>query len=155
MKPASVAAVRHAIAWTVLSALAIACGGTSSTGPADGGNAPGCPATAPNAKDTCNTPGLQCTYGCADTATCSGGSWQSAESNIACAIDSGTLADAGATCSTNADCTSGDQCRPGGTIVGCGICEMQLNPCNTDADCALVDAGTPGTSLVCAPGSGC
>jgi hypothetical protein len=149
------AVVRLAATLGILAAAAVACGGSTTASGADGGNAQGCPAATPNAKISCNTPGLQCSYGCGLTAVCSGGSWQLSGSNISCADDSGSPSDAAATCSTSADCTSGYQCTPGGTIVGCGICAVPQNPCSTDSDCTLVDGAAPGTTLVCAPSSGC
>jgi len=149
--------VRLLAASSVLAALTAACGGATTAGSADGGNAPGCPGAIPNAKVSCDTAGLQCSYGCGVTATCSGDSWQVTESNMSC-VDSGSpsdASDAAATCSTSADCPASYECTPGGITVGCGICAVPQNPCSTDTDCALVDAAAPGTTLVCAPGPGC
>lgn len=159
MTRARLAAVRLFAACAVLAAVAIACGGSTAAGIADGGNAPGCPGSTPDAKVSCDTPGLQCHYGCAVTATCSGGSWQMSVSNISCAVDSGSPADApsdgAAICSSSADCAPSDQCTPGGTIVGCGICAMPQDPCSADSDCAIIDGAAPATVMVCAPASGC
>jgi hypothetical protein len=148
--------VRLAAAWGLLAAVAIGCSSPSSTSSGtDGGNLPGCPGALPNAKVTCDAPGLQCAYGCGVTATCSGGSWQVAESNISCPVDSGAPSDGAATCSSSADCSSGYQCTPGGVTVGCGICAMPQNPCSADSDCKLIDDAAPTTPMVCGPGGGC
>ncbi len=152
--------VRLAAAWGLLAAVAVVangCGSTSSTaGGADGGNPPGCPATIPNATGSCTTAGLQCTYGCATFATCSGGTWTVNESNITCAADSGAPSDGAATCSSSADCHPTDfECSPGGVTVGCGICAMPQNPCSVDSDCALIDGAAPTTPMVCGPAGGC
>ena len=146
----------HTAALAMLAAAAIGCGSSSSPGNGvDGGNPPGCPAATPNASESCDAPGLRCSYGCSVEATCSGGSWQVATSNIACALDSGTSSDGSATCSSDHDCTSGMQCAPGGVPLGCGVCEMPPNPCSTDTDCVLAADAAPGAPMVCGPPGEC
>lgn len=144
------------LALTALAAAAVGCGSSSTlaTG-VDGGNPPGCPATWPNAKVGCDSPGLQCSYGCGVVATCSGGSWQSATSNVTCNVDSGAPGDASAGCTTSADCTGGMECGPGGLPTGCGICAMPQNPCSVDTDCALIGDAAPATPMVCGSGGEC
>ncbi len=147
--------LRIAAGLGIIAAMAMGC--SSSSSPAhgvDGGNPSGCPAATPNATISCNTPGLQCQYGCGVEATCSSGSWQVATSNIAC-LDSGTATDGSATCSSSNDCTSGMQCTPGGVSLGCGICAMPQNPCSTDADCALIGDAAPAAPMVCGPPGEC
>lgn len=147
-------------ALSVLASIAAGCGSGSSTATGsdggDGGNPAGCPATVPSTKDSCDSPGLQCTYGCNVVATCSAHSWQIAQTNMSCAPpDSGPPSDGAAGCSSNADCTSDLQCSPGGVTVGCGICAMPQNPCSTDADCKMIDDAAPSQPMVCGPGGPC
>jgi hypothetical protein len=146
---------RLAAALGLLAAVAIGCSSSSSPATSvDGGHAPGCPTATPNATVSCDTPGLQCSYGCGVEATCTSGRWQVATSNIACG-DSGTPGDGSASCGSDSDCTSGLQCAPGGVPMGCGICGMPLNPCGTDSDCALIGDAAPATPMVCGPPGGC
>jgi len=144
--------IRLAAAWVVVAAIAIGCASAAST---SSGNPPGCPGNVPNAKVSCDTAGLQCTYGCGVTATCSGGGWSVSESNISCPADSGAPSDAAVTCGSSNDCHSGMECSPGGVTIGCGICAMPQNPCSADSDCKLIDDAAPVGPMVCGPGGSC
>jgi hypothetical protein len=145
--------VRLAAAWVVVAAIAtIGCASASST---SSGNPPGCPGTVPNAKVSCDAAGLQCTYGCGVTATCSGGGWSVSVSNISCPADSGAPSDGAVACSSSADCRGGMECSPGGVTIGCGICAMPQDPCSADSDCKLIDDAAPATPMVCGPGGSC
>lgn len=151
--------VRLAAAWglvATIAAVAFGCASASSTtGGADAGNLPGCPAAVPNAKVSCDAAGLQCAYGCGVSATCSGGGWTVSTSNMSCAADSGALSDGAVLCSSGADCSSFTQCTPGGVIIGCGICAMPQDPCSIDSDCNLIDGAAPPMPMVCGPGGSC
>lgn len=148
----------------VLASIAAGCGGNTSTANGggdggdgrDGGNPTGCPVTVPSAQDSCNSPGLQCTYGCNVVATCSAQSWQIAQSNMSCPQgDAGPPSDGGAGCASDKQCTNGFECSPGGVTVGCGICEMPQNPCSSDSDCAMIGDAAPSQPMVCGPGGEC
>jgi hypothetical protein len=148
---------RFAAALSLLAAVAAGCGsGSSTANSGDAGNPAGCPPSVPSAGASCDSPGLHCTYGCGNVfATCSGGSWAVAESNIMCPREGGAPSDGGGACSSNADCTSAFSCSPGGVETGCGICAMPQNPCSTDSDCSVIGDAASSQPMVCGPGGAC
>jgi hypothetical protein len=76
----------------LLIALLIAIGcGSGSGGPnnTDGGNPAECPSARPFTGAMCDTPGLQCSYGCNVSASCDG-TWTVSELGISCPADAGS-----------------------------------------------------------------